>query len=262
VPIVAGLAVMTISAVATTASAGARPRSVTCGAAVTTDVRLDRDLVNCPGNGLTIAASGITIDLAGHTIDGSGTAFGIENPGGFDDVVIRRGTITDFAIGVVVFDTTDSIVEGVNSTGNLEGFAVQNATGAELDRLAAVDNEGNGISVSFSDDVVVRRSTVVGNGLGGIVDRASAGSTYERNHVSGNAFGMEIAQTEEATLERNDVVGNDGDGIHIGFDASGVRLDRNRTDANAGHGLVVDEPGNTVTRHHSSGNGGEDIVLP
>ena len=61
---------------------------------------------------------------------------------------------------------------------------------------------------------------------------------------AGNAFGIEISQTEDALLERNVASGNDGDGIRIGFDATGVRLDRNRTDANADNGLVVEEPGN------------------
>ena len=256
-PVVAGLAV-----VPNYAGAAAPSPSVTCGATITSDVRLDTDLINCPGSGLVIGASGITIDLRGHTIDGTGDGFGIENPGGYDEVTIERGTITDFAIGVVVFDTTASSVERITATGNLEGFAVQRAVDAELDRVAAVDNAANGLSVSFSDGTIVSRATVTGNGHGGIVDRASTGSRYVRNHVTGNAFGIEISQTEAAQLERNASSGNNGDGIRIGFDATGVQLDRNRTDANADNGLVVEEPGNTVSRHRASGNGGNDIILP
>ena len=63
-------------------------------------------------------------------------------------------------------------------------------------------------------------------------------------------------------LERNVASGNDGDGIRIGFAATGVHLDRNRTDANTDNGLVVEEPGNTISRHRASGNGGHDIILP
>lgn len=256
-PILAGLAV-----VPSYAAAAAPSSRAGCGATITSDVRLDADLIDCPGNGLVIGASGITIDLGGHTIDGTGDGFGIENPGGYDDVAIRRGTITGFAIGVVVFDTTAGTVERITATGNLEGFAVQRAVDVELDRVAAVDNVANGISVSFSDGTIVRRATVTGNGQGGIVDRASTASRYERNHVSANAFGIEISQTEAAQLERNVASGNDGDGIRIGFDATGVQLDRNRTDANADNGLVVEEPGNAVSRHRASGNGASDIILP
>ena len=256
-PILAGVAV-----VVSHVGAAAAGSNVSCGATVTSDVRLDADLVDCPGNGLIIGASGITIDLRGHRIDGTGAGFGIENPGGYDHVTIRRGTITDFAIGVVAFDTTGSIVERITATANLEGFAVDRAVDVELDRVAAVDNAGNGISVNFSDGTSVRRSTVTGNGQGGIVDRASADSHHERNDVSGNAFGIEVAQTEAARLDRNVATSNDGDGIRIGFDATGVRLDRNRTDDNADNGLVVEEPGNTISRHHASGNGGQDIILP
>ena len=256
-PILAGLAV-----VPSYAGAGASGSGVSCGTTVTSDVRLDADLIDCPANGLVIGASGITIDLAGHTIDGTGDGFGIENPGGYDDVAIRRGTVTDFAIGVVVFDTTASTLERITATRNLKGFAVQRAVDAELDRVAAVDNAANGISVSFSDGTIVSRATVTGNGQGGIVDRASTASRYERNNVTANAFGIEISQTEAAQLERNVASGNDGDGIRIGFDATGVHLDRNRTDANTDNGLIIEERGNTVSRHRASGNGGLDISQP
>ncbi|MGH9271052.1 MAG: right-handed parallel beta-helix repeat-containing protein, partial [Ilumatobacteraceae bacterium] len=123
-------------------------------------------------------------------------------------------------------------------------------------------NAGNGIAVGFAEATVVRRATVTGNGQGGIVDRSSFASRYARNVVSGNAFGIEIAQTDGAEVERNEVSANDGDGIRIGFDATGVCLDRNTTLDNAGAGLVIEEPGNTVSRHESTGNGGGDVVLP
>lgn len=252
----AGLALVPTAAGATSSGS-----SVSCGATVTTDVRLDADLVDCPGSGLIVGAPGITIDLAGHTIDGRGIEFGIDNPLGHDDVTIRRGTITDFAIGVVVFDTTGTTVERVAATGNLKGFAVQRGVDVELDRVVASGNAGDGIGVDFSEGTVVRRSTVVGNGQGGIVDRVSAGSRYERNIVTGNNFGVEISQTEAASMERNDVSGNDGDGIRLGFEATGVRLDRNRTFANTGQGLVIEEPGNAVTRHQSAGNGVDEVVV-
>jgi hypothetical protein len=53
-------------------SAHARGHSdgVNCGDTITTDVKLDRDLVDCPGNGLVIGADNIDLDLNGHTIDG------------------------------------------------------------------------------------------------------------------------------------------------------------------------------------------------
>ena len=244
---------------ASQASAASSP--ISCGTTVTTDVRLDTDLVDCQGSGLIVGAPGITVDLGGHTVDGTGTGVGIDNQASFDDVEIRSGTVTDFTLGVVLFDAAGNRVERVTAAGNAVGFDVHRTVGAELERVVAHSNAGTGISVGFAEATVVRRATVTGNGQGGIVDRSSFGSRYERNFVSGNAFGMEIAQTDRAEVDRNEVSTNNGDGIRIGFWATGVNVDSNSTHGNAGAGLVIEEPGNTVSRHQSSGNGGGDVVL-
>jgi len=47
---------------------------VQCGDTLTTDTRLDRDLLHCPEDGLFIGADNITIDLNGHILTGPGTA--------------------------------------------------------------------------------------------------------------------------------------------------------------------------------------------
>lgn len=258
--VLAGIGAAAAAVVGAPSTSSAAAATITCGMTVTTDIRLDADLVDCPGSGLMVGAPGITIDLGGHTVDGTGIGFGIDNQASHDDVVIKRGTVTDFVLGVVLFDAEDNRVERVTATGNLGGFSVHRTIGADLDAVVAEGNVGDGISVSFAEDTVVRRATVTGNGQGGIVDRSSFASRYERNVVAGNAFGIEIAQTDGADVERNDVRANDGDGIRIGFWATGVDVDRNQTHDNAGAGLVIEESGNTVARHESSGNGGGDVV--
>src|SRR5919107_5165477 len=45
---------------------------VECGDTITTDTTLDRDLSDCPSNGIVIGADDITLDLNGHTISGDG----------------------------------------------------------------------------------------------------------------------------------------------------------------------------------------------
>jgi parallel beta-helix repeat protein len=120
-----------------------------------------------------------------------------------------------------MFHTTRSIVERVIATGNIDGFAVEQASDVELDRVVATDNAANGITVGFSKGTIVRQATVAGNGHGGIVERASSDSRYQRNDISGNAFGIELTQTAAAVLEHNEASRNDGDGIRIAFDATG-----------------------------------------
>ena len=83
-------------------AAGAPPASgatVTCGQSVATDVVLDHDLANCPGDGLVAAADGITVDLNGHTIAGVGGS----SPdtvgvllGDHSNVTVRNGSLRGF----------------------------------------------------------------------------------------------------------------------------------------------------------------------
>jgi hypothetical protein len=61
-------------------------QAVTCGQRITANTTVQNDLINCPGDGLVIAAHGITLDLNGHTIDGDG-----QDPSGDGDVGIING---------------------------------------------------------------------------------------------------------------------------------------------------------------------------
>src|SRR5262245_40151460 len=103
-----------------TASAGeASAVHVSCGATITTDTKLDRNLSNCPNNGIIIAADDVTLDLNGHTIDGDGAAdpscdpfrdfcdFGVafEN---HDGVTVKDGSIREFEGGILALATRDS----------------------------------------------------------------------------------------------------------------------------------------------------------
>ena len=65
------IALLALSGV--TAAAGqSPPPGLECGDTITADTTLDRDLTNCPSNGIIIGADDITLDLNGHTISGDG----------------------------------------------------------------------------------------------------------------------------------------------------------------------------------------------
>ncbi len=90
-------------AVATAGAPAASAATVTCGQAVATDVVLDNDLANCPGDGLVAAADGITVDLNGHTVAGVGGS----SPdtvgvllGDHPNVTVRNGRLRGFTYGV------------------------------------------------------------------------------------------------------------------------------------------------------------------
>src|SRR5215211_4731466 len=82
-----------------------------CGDKITADTTLHKDLVDCPNNGLRIAADNVTLDLNGHTIDGDGTpAAGCDPETEFcdvgvvnfrhDGVTVTHGSMRQFDGGV------------------------------------------------------------------------------------------------------------------------------------------------------------------
>ena len=75
---------------------------VACGNILTTDTRLDSDLLNCPGNGLVIDADSITVDCACHTISGAdSTNYGIFL-NGHTGVTVKNCFVTNFNYGFLL----------------------------------------------------------------------------------------------------------------------------------------------------------------
>ena len=254
--VAAGVAV----APAVTTADGETP--ITCGTVVTTDVRLRADLVDCVGAGLVIGAPGITVDLAGHVIDGTGSAAGIDNSAGHDDVRITRGTVRDFQFGIHLFETTGARVDRLTVESNMLGAIIGRSAATELDRIVATSNDGNGIEITFSEGITVRRSTAAANGLYGIFDIGSIDSRYERNTITGNAgSGLALWQSDLVVVERNHAAGNSAHGIDLtGVDTAIV--DRNDAIANGEHGIFIDEPGTTVARNRAVANQGVGVATP
>jgi hypothetical protein len=243
-------------------SAGAQAEAITCGTVVTSDVRLTADLLDCPGSGLVIGAPGVTIDLAGHVVDGTGAGTGIDNEAGYDDVRILRGTVRDFQFGVHLFQTSGAHVERVATRSNMIGLIVARSADVQLDAVQATANVSNGIDVTFSERVSVRRSVAAGNGLSGIVDRFTEDSTYARNALTGNSSpGLVLNGSAGAVAERNRATANDSDGIELTLVEDAV-LDRNLAIANSGSGILVDQAGNSLTRNRAVGNLGVGIAAP
>jgi hypothetical protein len=78
---------------------------LSCGAEVTSSLTLRADLLDCPGDGLVVAANNIVINLAGHTIGGDDTT-GVERldsgilVADHSHVTVTGGTVTAFDAGV------------------------------------------------------------------------------------------------------------------------------------------------------------------
>ena len=255
------VAASTVALAATSLPAEAA-EPLTCGAVVTTDVRLTSDLVDCPGSGLVVGASGITIDLAGHVIDGIGQGTGVDVSAGHDDVRIMRGTVGQFRFGVHLFESDASVLDRLVVDRNLRGVIVERSNGAQLQRVTASGNASGGVDINFSEGVTVRRSSATDNGFAGFAEVASQGTEYDRNTARGNgAAGLTLWFSAGTVLERNVVNDNQFHGIEL-TGVEDAHLARNEASGNAEHGIAIDRAGNVLVRNLARGNRGTGIAAP
>lgn len=218
------------------APARAAAGHVECGDRVTRDLRLDADLVNCPGNGLNVAVDGITIDLDGHVVDGSGRGTGIANGfwgDGGRDVTIRNGTVRGFKVGVR-----------------------SGAPGTRVARLRVTRNAAGGLALR-SRRCRVERNVVAGNGYGhGIFVGAASECRITGNRVAGHlGAGIEVSRSRAHLIEGNQVKRNRQAGIVLAGTA-GVRAQHNVVAGNGGPGIWLFDgaTANEVARNTIAGN--------
>jgi len=183
-----------------------------CGAVLTEDARLTRDLTCPTGDGLVLT-DGVTLDLRGHTLrgGGDGTALRVPNLG---DVAVRNGTVRGWGTGLRTDDAWFEaggrvVVDRVTFRGNgvaLDTSGVLGATGKRHDvaRSTFVDN-GRGMSGVYGQAHVVR-STFTGNRTG--VDVITGGVWLEDSRLRGNGTGVSCDESG-CLVERTHVVGGD-----------------------------------------------------
>jgi parallel beta-helix repeat protein len=252
---------------------------VSCGEIITTNTKLQNDLIDCPGDGLVIGADDITLDLAGHTIDGLGSAApfgsdGIDNSGGHDNVVVKNGTVTGFQQGVTLVGTSGNLARNLTVTENVstgffvDGFAFLDSFGNELVGNS-VSGNGDGIVLRGSSGNLIRANSATENsGRGLSLTFSSANNSLSDNVLSDNGGqGLFLLdQADENHLARNVVATNTLSGVLIA-DSSGNEVVANRISQNGGDGLdVVGDVGfssddNALTRNALSANAADGIFV-
>ena len=194
-PVIAVLAACSVSSVAVGQEA---PPGLECGDTITADTTLDRDLADCPSNGIVIGADDITLDLNGHTISGDGKPVrrcrrdqicdvGVAN----DDhagVTVRGGSVRGFAIGVGVFrGRNDRFVELDSSRNQFFGFVIGGSSRTVIRDSSGHDNprpDGDGIGVYMSHDLRIVHNSFRRNGQPGMHIKDSTRILVKGNLVS------------------------------------------------------------------------------
>jgi parallel beta-helix repeat protein len=205
-------------------------QGVSCGQVIVADTRLDRDLVDCPADGLVIGADGVRLDLDGHTIDGDGRDVGspaddgVDNSAGYDDVEIIDGRIQQFEVGVRLGDFPGAgapaganEARGLTLVDNDNGVLLVESQGSRVAHNR-IDQTTGGIGVSLvnrgSDNLIVRNS-ITRAGVGIEVTGAVAENRVLANMLFGNCVGIGLQFANATEVRRNRTVDNNCPGIQL-----------------------------------------------
>ncbi len=246
-------------------SSQAQPSQVSCGAAITTDTKLNSDLVNCPNEGIVIGADNITLDLNGHTVSGDSTPFptcpdgafcdvGIDNTAGHTGVTIKGGSVNGFAVGVFVLGASENRIQGLSAANNtIFGLIVGNATATRVDHNNVLDGV-SGIVMFDSQDSSIEHNSVAGAHGYAIPVFGSRRVRIENNVLDGNDHGILLDSSDDNEVKVNRISNSGGSSIDIGH-ANDNRLENNVL-TNNGDGVVLFEAhGNELSHNSVTGTG-------
>lgn len=240
--IVRGTAILVATAALLLAAGASQALATTvhCGDTITHSVKLDSDLVNCPGDGLVVGASKITINLNGHTVDGVArqSGVGISNNRSYDNVVVKRGVVSDFSTGILVVG----------------------ASKPDLDSMHLRDNGIFGISLVNSDSTLVRRTSVE-RSIGGVLVDGGTGGRFVGDSLSGNSsYGIQLSRSSANTVRSTTLTGNAA-GLLLTRGANANTLERNSLFANGLQPQGLTPTTNSITLMDSSNNRVEHNVV-
>jgi len=159
---------------------------VCCGDTIMEDTVLEHNLLNCPGDGITIGDAGVTLDGNGHIITGSNTGKGViyDGPKGSGFVQIKNLTVKKFSYGIYL-DTVSSCTIANNKINDNtdDGITLFHSNDCTVGENEIMDNSGTGISLqSDSDNNELYKNKVTRNSDTGI----SIASGCDNNELNNN----------------------------------------------------------------------------
>jgi len=285
------LAAAMVAGLATMGASPADAATVTCGQVVTSSIKLDADLVDCPGDGLIVGASDITIDLNGHTIDGVspadyGGGFGIIVRAPHHGVKVVNGTVQEFSFGVWLDRSDDNHLRRLDVTGNNIGVELTEGEGNHIRRSVFDHNRDTGIRLFGADRTRVHHNEFHGGRWGVLLQVGADANRIHRNVIVGDEtstdrgiqigldsnrnlvsqnrvsgfdeYGINVDDGERMVIRKNRAIDNPGVGIRIGPDATATTLSRNVANGNGSWGILVLSPVRDPGGNFAAGNGEPD----
>ncbi|MEO6028037.1 MAG: right-handed parallel beta-helix repeat-containing protein [Candidatus Binatia bacterium] len=278
------------------AAGAAHAANELCGQTITQSLTFTADQ-SCTGDGLIVVGDGITIDLGGFTLSGDGGA----SDDGIDvsavgHVVIKNGTIRNFAVGITSLASApelvkvskvtlrDNDVSGLRVTAGLlvvdKCSATNNQSGLDargeavkITATSAIGNLGPGIILS-AETVTVTKVLVIGNGGLGLVlglggsKVAIKSSQFVRNGSDGVRINEATFRPGKIVIAKNRIIGNGGRGVLTGGGDDvnrivPITITGNLIAGNAGGGVRLNSEADdtVVTGNRIVGNGNDAVSI-
>jgi nitrous oxidase accessory protein NosD len=244
----------------------AEARAAHCGMRIRHDFTLHRNLHNCRGDGLVVAADNVTINLRGHTIDGRRrrSSVGVRITG-FHGVTVKRGKIRQFGMGVLLVDASHVRILRNRIRGSFDEGVFTDETS---DHLVIARNRirGSGIrsgalwadGIDARGDAVRVLSNRVRRNHDDGIDVNGTDITVDGNRVYRNVHDGIDVDGHDTLVEHNVSTRNGDDGIGVSRQASDVTISDNVIRVNADLGIqpvagtFVDGGGNRASRNQDS----------
>jgi parallel beta-helix repeat protein len=260
-------AVLTVAAFVVPGSGQAQAGSVSCGATITTNTKLDSDLTNCPSNGIVIGADNITLDLNGHTVGGDGVPadpadsciddgvcdLGISNSAGHVGVTIRGGAVSGFDEGLFVRGNENRIQGVATANNSTFGLIVGDSTRSRIDHNSSVDDGVSGILMFDSSDNRIDHNSVTGTTGYAMPVFGSSHNRIDQNLLTGDQHGilLESSDAHEGSNDNEIRANRISHGGSIEIDHSSDNRVEENTLSNPGDGILLGEAEHTLVSDNS-----------
>jgi len=239
-----------------------------------TQLLLNQDL-DCadagPTDGLVVAASGVQLNL-GDSFRISGprraserTGVGVRIASGTNNVLVNRGLVQKFGVGVADEDSTcaDSTLRELQVRDNAGQGVVMKGLRARLDTLSVKGNGGDGIVLDASNGTLTACSCEDNGGSGAVVngfDNEVESNAFGNLRDRGNAGHGLVVTASGNRVYSNYAAVNGGDGLRI-LAATSPIFDSNSSISNGGVGIRLASGGSQVESNRSEKNGDFEYVI-
>ncbi|MDZ7730557.1 MAG: right-handed parallel beta-helix repeat-containing protein [Natrialbaceae archaeon] len=159
---------------------------------------------------------------------------------------IRRTSITESSIGLILTGSPKSVVNQVGAFGNDDGIVVLNgADSASLSNLSVVNNTNSGVVVVNSTGSTVENVTGVGNGLG-LISFESTETHIADSTWTDNGVGVDISASHNTTVSQVQSHENLNVGVRIGTNASNTAVQSTQAEDNPVGILIENATATTI----------------